>query len=79
MEEKKSILNWIKEHKKKLIIAGVSVTAIVGFILAIKNRESIIEIWTSLKRIAESKPETMPSVNNRIVEILLKLQIQLLQ
>lgn len=34
MEEKKSFLIWVKEHKKQLIIAGVSVATIVGIILA---------------------------------------------
>lgn len=69
MEEKKSFLIWVKEHKKQLIIAGVSVATIVGIILAIKNRESIIKLWTSLKRTIENKPETMPSVNTKITAV----------
>lgn len=66
MEEKKSFLLWVKEHKKQLIIAGVSVATIVGIILAIKNRESIIRLWTSLKKAIEKTPEIRPSVNTEI-------------
>lgn len=66
MEEKKSLLLWIKEHKKQLIIAGVSIATIVGIILAIKNRESILRLWTSLKKAIEKTPEIRPSVNTEI-------------
>jgi len=38
MEEKTSILAWIKAHKKELIIAGIGITAIIGVILGIRNR-----------------------------------------
>ena len=30
-ESKKRVLIWIKEHKAQLILAGVSITAIVGY------------------------------------------------
>lgn len=66
MEEKKSFLIWVKEHKKQLIIAGVSVATIVGIIIAIKNRESIIRLWTSLKKTIEKTPEIKPSVSTEI-------------
>ena len=66
MEEKKSFLLWFKEHKKQLIIAGVSVATIVGIILAIKNRESIIRLWTSLKKTIEKTPEIRLNVNTEI-------------
>lgn len=44
-KEKKSLVNWIKEHKTQLIIAGVSITAIIAVILGLKNREAIEEAW----------------------------------
>jgi hypothetical protein len=49
MEKKYGILAWVKKHKKELIIAGISISAIIGLILGIKNRESIMQIWKSLK------------------------------
>lgn len=47
--EKKSFITWVKEHKKQLVIAGVSITAIVLAILAVKNRETLIKLWAELK------------------------------
>lgn len=66
MEEKKSFLLWVKEHKKQLIIAGVSVATIVVIILGIKNRESIMKLWNSLKKAIAKTPEIRPSVNTEI-------------
>ena len=49
-KEKKKIVDWIKEHKTELIIAGVSVSALVMLILGIKNKETLEEFWSSLKK-----------------------------
>lgn len=54
-KEKKKIVDWIKEHKTELIIAGVSVSALVMLILGIKNKETLEEFWSSLKRVTEEK------------------------
>lgn len=48
-KEKKSFIIWVKEHKKQLVIAGVSITAIVLAILAVKNRETLMKLWAELK------------------------------
>ena len=48
LEEKEGLLIWIKRYKKHLIIAGVSITAIVGIILGIKNKDEIIKMWEVL-------------------------------
>ncbi len=53
MEERKSLIQWIKEHKKELIITGVSITALILIVLGIKNRTTIIATWEALKEIAE--------------------------
>ena len=50
MEEKKmEFMEWIKANKKKLLFAGVSVTAIMGVMIGIKNREAIMELWEVLQ------------------------------
>ena len=61
-KEKKSLVNWIKEHKTQLIIAGISITTIVAIILGIKNRQALEEAWSSLKRVAEKVPDKSQSV-----------------
>lgn len=66
MEEKKSFLIWVKEHKKQLIIAGVSVATIVGIILAIKNRESIMRMWESLRLAITKQPSKADEVKSML-------------
>jgi len=56
MEDKTGILAWIKAHKKELIITGTSMTAIIGVILGIKNRESIMRMWKSLRLSVTKQP-----------------------
>ena len=40
-EQKKTCITWVKEHKKELIIAGVSVSAIILTILGLKNQKAL--------------------------------------
>lgn len=58
MENKeKKFKEWIKEHKKALVGAGVSITAISALvILGIKNPQVLERIWGNLKSIVEKKP-----------------------
>ena len=49
-KEKASILEWIQEHKKELIISGISITAAVLIVLGIKNRDSLSAYWEQLKK-----------------------------
>ncbi len=55
-EENASILAWIKAHKKELIIAGISITVIIGVILGIKNRDSIMRMWEALQLAITKQP-----------------------
>ena len=55
-EEKAGIFEWIKTHKKQLIVVGISITAIIGAILVIKNRESIMRMWESLRLAIAKQP-----------------------
>ena len=49
-ERKKGFIEWIKVHKNKLLIAGISITAIIAAVLGYQNRESIIALWDTLKK-----------------------------
>ena len=55
-----TLLKWVKEHKKQLIFAGISITGIVTLILGIKNRESLALVWGSLNNVVTNKPERIP-------------------
>ncbi len=48
MNEKKSIIRWIKEHKSELIICGVSIAALIGVFLFVRNHEALEEQWKEL-------------------------------
>lgn len=50
MEERRGLIDWIKEHKKELIIAGIGIGTLLLVVLSIKNRETINAIWDSLRK-----------------------------
>ncbi len=60
-KEKKIFVEWVKEHKKELIIGGVSIVAIIAVIIGIKHHQTLEEAWTSLKKSVKKTPETIPT------------------
>lgn len=59
-ESKKGFLIWIKLHKKQLVLAGISITAIVGIILGIKNKKVLMKLQASLtKKIKEVSTDNL--------------------
>ncbi len=48
-ENQKGFIAWVKAHKIQLIVVGISITAIIGVILGIKNKEALDELWKALK------------------------------
>lgn len=52
-EQKRGFIEWIKVHKKELLIAGISVTAIIAAVLGYRNRESIVALWDTLKKLCK--------------------------
>ena len=59
-KEKKTFVDWIKEHKKELIIARVSIATIIAVIVGIKNHKALEEAWASLRKLVEKTPEMIP-------------------
>lgn len=59
-ENKKGFVDWVKDHKKQLLIAGISVTAIIGTIIGLKNKEAISELWETLEKSISKTPEKLP-------------------
>lgn len=48
-KSKKELLAWIKAHQNQLILAGISITAIIGIAVGLKNRKAIVELWAVLE------------------------------
>ena len=59
MEDRENLLNWIKEHKKELIIAGASIGALALLILGIKHEAEIKVLWNSLRKLTQKSPEVL--------------------
>ena len=60
MNEKHKFVNWVKDHKKQLLIAGISVTAVIGIIIGLKNKEAIKELWENLENSLSKTTEKLP-------------------
>ena len=67
-EQKKGFLAWVKKHRKELIIAGISATALIGVIICIKNRDSIDALWKSLIGVIEKSPTEAPKISQATIE-----------
>jgi len=59
-ENKKEFITWIKRHTKQLILAGISVTAIIGIIIGLKNKEAIKELWEILENSLSKTHKNLP-------------------
>lgn len=59
-ENKKGFIAWVKAHKKQLLIAGISVTAIIGIIIGLKNKEAIRELRETLENSLSKTPKKLP-------------------
>lgn len=60
MSEKYRFVGWVKAHKKQLLISGISVTAIIGIIFGLKNKEAIKELWEALENSLSNTPGKLP-------------------
>lgn len=47
--DQNGFIDWVKEHKVQLLLAGISVTTLLLTIVGLKNKDAIIELWNSLK------------------------------
>ena len=54
--EKVNFLIWVKAHKKQLTIAGISLAALAAFVLGLKNKDAIMDLWVTLEKIIRKVP-----------------------
>lgn len=69
----KILINWIKKHKKELVLAGVSVPVILALIIGIKNHDEIIKALKSLIKLADktSQKVTEPTISTNLDDMLI--------
>ena len=53
--ERNKFIAWVKENKTRLLLAGLSITTIMATILGIKNKDTLVELWNSLKKEIEKE------------------------
>lgn len=72
MAEKEVLIDWIKKHKIKLILAGVSVPVILALVIGIKNRDEIIKVFKWLIKLADetSQKVTDPTISTNLDDML---------
>ena len=72
-EEKKSLVNWIKEHKRALITAGISVALLIGVALGLKHKDSILALWSQLQELINTpklySPKWFETVSDADLEL----------
>ena len=67
MSKNNKVVNWVKEHKTKLIITGV---AIFGTVLVVKNWDSIKGMFKTTKSIRPNILKTKSAVEEIIVPVI---------
>ncbi|MBR5372776.1 MAG: hypothetical protein IK130_11250 [Oscillospiraceae bacterium] len=70
MKEQNQMIQWIKAHKKQLILAGIGIAALIALVLGIKNKDTLKALWASLKGVVEPATETVSdAVATTVAEI----------
>lgn len=67
MRENNRFISWVKEHKTELIITSVTV---VGTVLVIKNRDSIMRLFKMTKSVAPGIAKIEPVVEEIVDPII---------
>jgi hypothetical protein len=62
-KEKKSFMVWLKEHKKQLAIAGISIVSVLLIVATVKNAEELRTAWESLEKLICKRTEIAPLEN----------------
>lgn len=62
-KEEKTFVDWVKEHKKQLIIAGVSCAVIITVVIGIEDHKVFEGTRASFRRLIRKKPEVIPVDN----------------
>lgn len=75
-EQKRKFIAWIKNHKKELICAGISIGLVIGVIAGIKNRNALMEFWDDMQVSIGYKKISSPVRKNKPKENLSHLECE---
>lgn len=76
MNEKKSFLEKVKEHKTEIIIAGLAIVSIAGIVMLTKNCEIVKDktVTSLLKKGAKIRVDGVPDVQS-IAEKIVRIEV----
>ncbi len=66
-KDRRTLVTWIKNHKKGLIITGVSITAFVLALIASKNYKAIVELFYCERKRISPNPMISPTIHPTLV------------
>ena len=70
MKEQNQMIQWIKAHKKQLMLGGIGIAALIALVLGIKNKNTLKALWASLKGAVEPTAEIISNaVTTTVTEI----------
>lgn len=67
-ETQEGLIAWVKSNKRQLALAGVSVTAVIGIILGLRNKDACLDLWTSLSERVTKASVEMPAPGSIVKE-----------
>ena len=68
MTQKRNMIRWIKAHKRELVIAGVSIAAVIGAVLVIRNWAVLKVYWESLLRMIEKPAQSSVKASEKVAK-----------
>ena len=68
MKEKRSLIRWIKAHKRELVIAGIGIAAVIGAVMMIRNRAALKVYWEFLLRVVGKPGQSSVKAAEKVVK-----------
>ena len=63
--------SWVQRNKKKLALAGLTITAIAGLAVGIRNKEAVAKLWGELCLLLGESPAggSLPESSAQVIEV----------
>ena len=76
MDEQKSMICWIKKHRKELVATGVCIGALVLVVLGLQNQEEIKAVSDSLRKKVKRPAAALTKAVTEVTEDVVAAPIQ---
>ena len=70
-EQKKEFIKWVKKYKNQLILAGISITVLIGIVLKYQKKREFIQLESELQElIKENLDKKLSACDNQMPKVL---------